>query len=139
EIFSLICLLVMLDVHAGILGKAVRLGTPGAITGNNNFAWSLGTSPLYEFLVPQGGGILARNRRSIELATNASMTQEDRGWYGYRGSVDQSNWQQIWTVLTPVGRRAWMVGLVRMLVASALVLLATVWIGAWRVRISWQD
>lgn len=143
ELFSLIFLLIMLDVYGGMLNKAVRTGTPTAMMqGNRNVAWNINMSPLSEFLIPRpaGGSMISRQQRLIELATNASIDKQDAWWYrGYGFGVNGSQWQQIWTLLTPVGRRDWIFGLVRILVGSGLVLIAALWIGAWQVKRSWQD
>jgi ABC-type transport system involved in multi-copper enzyme maturation permease subunit len=141
EVFSLIFLLTMLSNYEGMLTSAVRAGAPAATKSNGNIVWSSAMSPLYEFLLPGSshGGIIARNRRILELATNASM-EEQTVWYrGFIYGSTESNWQQIWTLLKPAGKRAWMFGLVRLVVGSVLVLVASLLIGAWQVRRTWQD
>ena len=141
EVFAMILLLTMLHVHGGILGKAVRVGTPSGLTPGTRAFWNGGLSVFSQFYDLGRGETsrIARTSQLIEFTTNGSF-REPEYWYGRFGPVaPETNWQSIWTRLTPAGHGFWFRGVAGMVVTAGLVLMAATWIGAWRVRRSWQD
>ena len=140
ELLALALLLAMVQVHGAVLSRALRIGTPVGMTpGNPNF-WNSRYSIIWQFYYEgmDQAGILTRNLRLIEFATNASFGERE-DWYGGFGPAAETKWQQLWTRLTPAGPGFWFLGVAGIVIGAALVLVAATCAGAWRVEKSWRD
>ncbi len=134
-LFALVLLLLLLNVNGKLIQQAVSVGTPAASKPGTRAFWG---SPLQRFYERQEG-MLSQTRRLLELTTNVSIS-EPEGWYGNFGRASvQTTWGELWTALTPPGRTYWFRSVTGILIASAFILMAATWIGAWRVETSWHD
>jgi ABC-type transport system involved in multi-copper enzyme maturation permease subunit len=141
ELFALILLLTMLNLHGAILRHVVRAGAPIGLTPGTPTFWNSGLADLYYFFDTgmDRGGILTRTSQLLEFTTNGNFL-EPQGFYGRFGWISAgTHWQQIWTRLTPAGPAFWFLGVAGLVGVAALVLVAATWLGAWRVEKSWQD
>jgi len=141
ELFAAVLLLAMLHVHGSVLRHAVTVGTPAAPAPGTQAYWTWNRGfPRYLYFPESAAGKIAQTSRLIELTTSGSFHASDRWYGGYGGRASaSSDWQQIWTGLTPAGHNAWLRGVIGMVVGAGLVLLAAMRIGAWRVARSWRD
>lgn len=135
EVFALVLLLGLLHVHGDVVRTAVTIGTAAPTTPGLPRFWD---SPFQDLFGYNHSGLIWQTRLLIEYATNGSFGPR-QDWYGGFYSGQESNWQLLWTHLTPVGHHVWFAGVARLLIGSALVLLAATWVGARRVEKSWQD
>ncbi len=142
ELFALMLALTLLHVHGEILRKAVRAGTPSTLTPGTTAFWGstfMVFGEFYDMGMTQAP-MISRFERLLELTTNESGRNVER-WYGGgmgRRSAE-TDWQQIWTILTPAGPRYWFLGVTGLVIGAALILLTALGIGAWQVERSWQD
>ena len=136
ELFALVLLLTMLHAHGLVLGQAVTAGFPPGMSPGTRAFWSSPIASLQDlFPGTLYGGLVTRNSRLLSLTTDGSFCDS---YYGYGASGD-SDWQQIWAGLTPAGHRAWLRGVLGMVLGAGLVLVAAMVVGAWRVARSWRD
>jgi hypothetical protein len=139
ELFGLCLLLMMLNVHGAVLTKAVKAGMPAGFNPNSPTFWGSSFAMAFGHFFNGGafpGGIIARTARLIDYTTNGSFGYIGPGYYG---RSDQTDWQQIWTTLTPQGIQAWFFGVTGMVVWAVFVLMVATWIGAWRIEKSWRE
>jgi ABC-type transport system involved in multi-copper enzyme maturation permease subunit len=140
ELFALCLLLMMLNVHGAVLSRAVTGGLPAGVTPGTPAFWRSGFAALSQFFDggPYPAGIIARTSRLIEVTANGSFggTEDWRWPYGRSMETD---WQLIWTTLTPPGINSWFRGVTGMVLGAGLVLLTATLIGAWRVEKSWRE
>jgi ABC-type transport system involved in multi-copper enzyme maturation permease subunit len=142
ELFALVLLLVMLHVHGLVLGQAVQVGMPaGMVAGTPGF-WNSAYGGLWNLFHEGYGGLISGTMRLIEWTTNGLFQVDDYAFWsfgpGYR-TVNFSPWENIWTSVTPAGQAFWLRGTFGMVFMAALILLAAICVGAWRVKRSWRE
>jgi len=136
QLFAVVLLLTMLCAHGVVLVHAVTAGLPSRMTPGTPAFWRSRAAYFVDFFPgSRGGGLIARTSRLLSLTTDGSF---DDPRYGYR-TFGNSDWQRLWAGLMPPGQDAWLHGAVGIVAGAALVLLAAIWLGAWRVARSWQD
>jgi len=146
EVFSLFLFWLMLSVHGTVLNNALNTGLPPGLTPGTPSFWGSSYAMIWLTLQQPGHafGIISETIRWLELTTNGSFRQSDVGslWQAFGpfgGQTASSDWQQIWTSLTPPGIHAWFAGATMLLIGAMLILLATLAIAALRIEKSWQD
>jgi ABC-type transport system involved in cytochrome c biogenesis permease component len=142
EVFALCLLLMMLNMHATVLVRAVQAGVPAGFNPKSPTFWGSNFAVAFGHFFNGGafpGGILARTGRLIEYTANGSFWHSHPGeWYYGRATAD-TDWQQFWTTLTAPGIQTWFRGVIGMLVSAVAVLVGATWIGARRIEKSWRD
>lgn len=142
EICAGILLLLMLYAHGQVLSQAVTASLPPGMRPGTPAFWRSGLSAFQDLFPGHSGeGLIDRTRRLLALSTNGSFREQEYWYYQTRGVAAglNSDWQQIWTRLTPAAHATWLRGVLGLLSGAALVLAGAIGLGAWRVSRSWQD
>jgi ABC-type transport system involved in multi-copper enzyme maturation permease subunit len=139
EAIALFLLLGMLDSYGKVLVSALSGGAAPA-----PMRWG-GLAPAnfwnYQFGLVDNRGLVKKNLHFLDLITSSSVTDNTR-WAAFSATGPanlESPWQELWTAMNPVGRSLWFTGSLQLLAAALLTLAASVWLGSWRVKRSWQD
>jgi hypothetical protein len=128
ELFALCLLLVMLNVHDAVLGRAVRSGVPAGLTPTSSRFWSSGYGAFYVFFdgAWHGSGMVERTIRNLEFTTNGSFRRASADQWFYGRAPWESDWQQIWMTLPVRGIKLWFRGVAGMVLWAAVVLLGAI-------------
>jgi ABC-type transport system involved in multi-copper enzyme maturation permease subunit len=142
EVFALCLLLMMLNVHATVLTRAVNAGVPAGFNPKSPTFWGSSFAMAFGHFFSGGafpGGILARTGRLIEYTANGSFWHTYPGEWYYGRPTAETDWQQFWTTLTAPGINTWFRGVAGMVLGAGLVLIAATLLGARRIEKSWRD